>query len=103
MNNNTLKLFWKSEGGESYNVGILSLKEGKYYFQYNESEVKKAADKGFAPLENFPRVNAKYFKEELFSTFEAWIGEKNNKAEDMLQVLKNVGKDQFHFLEEEVS
>lgn len=109
--NNTLKLIWKSESGDSFNVGELSLGNNKYYFQYNESEVKRAKEFGFIPLDSFPRTGSKYFREELFTTFQLWIGEKNHKEgsqkeenhkeENILEVLKNVVNDNFHFLEKQ--
>lgn len=106
---NALKLIWKSESGDSFNVGELSSRNSKYYFQYNESEVKRAKEFGFMPLENFPKIGSKYFREELFTTFQLWVSEKSNKEvaqkeednrhENMLEILKNVARDNFHFLE----
>jgi hypothetical protein len=102
--NNILKLIWKSESGDSFNVGKLSFKSSKYYFEYNEGEVKKAKEFGFLPLENFPRTSSKYFREELFITFQRWIGEKNHKDENdkqdnSLEALKSIVNDNYHFLE----
>ncbi|WP_017413621.1 hypothetical protein [Clostridium tunisiense] len=96
-----LRLFWKDENGENYNIGELSVEGNKYYFQYNGVEVRKALNEGFILLEGFPMINSKYFREELFKLFRGWIGEVSDKEEDMLQNLKNLANDKFYFLGEE--
>jgi hypothetical protein len=98
---NTFKLIWKSEQGESYNVGELGFKSGKYYFRYNEANVKNAKSVGFELLSSFPKVNAKYFREELFKTFQDWIKEKEQKEEKLMDTLKTIANDRFYFLEKE--
>ncbi|MEG0774558.1 hypothetical protein [Clostridium sp.] len=102
--NNTLRLVWKSESGDNFNVGELSFRNSKYYFEYNEGEVKKAKEVGFTPLDSFPKTSSRYFREELFTTFQRWIGEKNHKEENdkqenSLEALKNIVNDNYHFSE----
>lgn len=96
----TLKLVWKNESGENYSVGKLTHEKGKYYFQYNESEVKRATEKGFSLLPGFPRVNAKYFREELFLVFQNWLGEKKAN-EQALEILKETTNENFIFLDQQ--
>ena len=97
---NTLKLIWKSEAGDNFTVGELTFRGGRYYFQYNTEEVKRASEVGFQILEGFPRVNAKYFKEELFKTFGDWLGKEEQRDRDMLEVLKGHSNERFHFSQE---
>lgn len=99
--NKSLRLMWKSEGGESYNVGKLSCKGEKYYFQYNIEETKKAAAEGFNPMEGFPKLNVKYFKEELFNTFQNWLGDKPNGDMEAVERLKQISMNGFSFVNED--
>ncbi|EQB90261.1 hypothetical protein J2Z44_000979 [Clostridium punense] len=97
----SLNLVWKNENGDSFNVGQLSFRSEKYYFQYDQEGVKKAKDSGFEPLPSFPRTNSKYFKEELFTTFRSWLGEKDHrehKEEVTLETLKNLGNGDFQLV-----
>ena len=65
----TICIKWKNNQGESFKVGELSKKTGKYYFKYDVIEVQKAKEYGFSLFPCFPKVDAKYFREELFRTF----------------------------------
>ena len=60
---------WKNNEGELFKVGELSKKTGKYYFEYDIRGVQNAKEYGFCLLPCFPKVDAKYFREELFRTF----------------------------------
>lgn len=95
--NNNLKLMWKSESGESFSIGKLSCKGEKYYFQYNIEETQKAVVEGFNPMEGFPKLNVKYFKEELFSTFQNWLGDKSNGDMEAVERLKQISINGFSF------
>ncbi|MBU3159523.1 hypothetical protein KPL37_07105 [Clostridium frigoris] len=62
-------MMWKNNEGKSFKVGELSKKTGKYYFKYDTNGVENAKEYGFCPFPYFPKVDAKYFREELFRTF----------------------------------
>ena len=62
-------MMWKNNEGESLKVGELSKKAGKYYFKYDINGMKNAKEYGFGILPYFPKVDVKYFREELFRTF----------------------------------
>lgn len=98
---NNLKLFWKSDVGETFNIGELSFAEGKYYFQYNEENVSSAKAAGFELLDSFPKVNVKYFREELFKVFHKWIGNKEYEVEKLREELSNAKDNHLYFLENE--
>lgn len=65
----TLYLFWTNDEQKEFKIGELCKRTGKYYFKYNIEETKKALEHGFELLSGFPRIDAEYFKEELFRTF----------------------------------
>ena len=62
-------MMWKNKEGDSFKVGEVSKKAGKHYFRYDINGVETAKEYGFCPLPQFPIVDAKYFREELFNTF----------------------------------
>lgn len=99
--NGNLNLVWKDEGGNTFDIGMLLCKKNKYYFQYNETEVKRAGEYGFELLPAFPKLNVMYFKEELFSTFQGWIQGGVRKDENTFELLKNLMEDRFYFIEKE--
>lgn len=82
----TIYMMWKNNEGESFNVGELSKKAGKYYFKYDTRGVEKAKEYGFCILPYFPIVDAKYFSEELFRTFSKRLPSHGKK--DKTSVLK---------------
>ncbi|WP_291569588.1 hypothetical protein [Clostridium sp. UBA4548] len=96
---NKFNLIWRDGENNNFNVGELSFRSDKYYFEYNESEVKKAMNFGFETLPLFPKVSAKYFKEELFKTFQEWINEKESKDKDLAHIIKDACNDKFYFEE----
>ncbi len=98
---NRFKLIWKSDGGETFNIGELSFTDGKYYFQYNEENVNSAKTAGFQLLDSFPKVNVKYFREELFKVFHKWIGNKEYEVGKLGEELISVKDSQLYFLENE--
>jgi len=65
----TIWMIWKNDQDESFKVGELSRRSGKYYFNYDIDGVKRAQEYGFSPLPYFPKLDAEYFREELFRTF----------------------------------
>lgn len=99
--NNELKLIWKNEGGESFSIGNLTCKRDKYYFQYNLEEAKRAILEGFKPLDGFPKLDVKYFREELFSTFQKWVRDTDNKDITDIEGLKEININKFSFSSEE--
>jgi len=62
-------MIWKNDEGQPFKVGELSKGAEKYYFEYDIDGAKMAQEYGFSPLPYFPRLDAKYFKEELFYSF----------------------------------
>lgn len=94
---NTLNLIWKSESGKSFNIGELTSSGEKYYFQYNLEETKEAILEGFSPIEGFPNINVKYFREEPFNTFQKWLGDRINKEGNNLEALKKIAINGFSF------
>ena len=83
---NTIYMMWKNNEGESFNVGKLSKRTGKYYFKYDICGVEKAKEYGFCILPYFPIVDAKYFSEELFRTFSNRLPD--NRKKDKTSILK---------------
>lgn len=75
----TLYLFWRNEEQKEFKIGELCKRTGKYYFKYNIEETKEALEHGFELLSGFPRIDAEYFKEELFRTFADNIPTKERK------------------------
>ncbi|MGH4052508.1 MAG: HipA N-terminal domain-containing protein [Clostridium sp.] len=62
-------MIWRNDEGQQFKVGELSKEAKKYYFEYDMDGTKMAQEYGFSPLPYFPRLDAKYFKEELFYSF----------------------------------
>ena len=79
-------MIWKNDQGQPFKVGQLSKGAEKYYFEYDIDGVKRAEEYGFAPLETFPIVDAKYFREELFYSFSSNLPGYGEK--DITSVLK---------------
>jgi hypothetical protein len=111
---NIIWMIWKNDQGEPFKVGELSRRTGKYYFKYDIDGVKKAEVHGFSPLPYLPRIDAEYFREELFRSFSErlhWHGKKDvnsvlkeyDLAEyDAFELLKKSGgkisTDNFEFI-----
>lgn len=72
-------LFWKSENGSKFKIGELCRRNGKYYFKYEVESTKNAMEKGFELISSFPRLDAEYFREELFRVFADRIPNKSRK------------------------
>ena len=94
---NTVWMMWKNDEGKSFKVGELSKKTDKYYFKYDMDGVEKAKEYGFSLLSYFPKVDAKYFREELFSSFSKLLPE--NEKKDKTSILKEYGLDEYDDLE----
>ncbi|MCB2354918.1 HipA N-terminal domain-containing protein [Clostridium estertheticum] len=90
---NTICMTWKNKEGESFKVGELSKNTGKYYFRYDINGVENAKEYGFCPLPYFPKVDAKYFREELFRTFSKYIPGHGKK--DKTSILKEYGLEKY--------
>ncbi|MBU3074683.1 HipA N-terminal domain-containing protein [Clostridium estertheticum] len=89
----TICMMWKNKEGQSFNVGELSKKTGKYYFRYDINGVENAKEYGFCPLPYFPKIDAKYFREELFRTFSKYIPGHGKK--DKTSILKEYGLERY--------
>ena len=79
----TIWMIWKNDEGESFKIGELSRRTKKYYFKYDIDGVKKAEAYGFSPLPSLPRIDAEYFREELFQSFSErlpWHGRKDTNS-----------------------
>jgi hypothetical protein len=112
--NDTVWMIWKNDQGEPFKVGELSKRSEKYYFKYDIEGVKKAEVFGFSPLPYLPRIDAEYFREELFRSFSErlpWHGKKdvnsilkeyNLEEYDAFELLKKSGgktsTDKFEFI-----
>ena len=94
---NTIWMMWKNDEGESFKVGELSKKTEKYYFKYDIDGVEKAKVYGFSPLPYFPKVDAKYFREELFSSFLKRLPGQGKR--DKTSILKEYGLEEYDDLE----
>lgn len=97
--NSRINLVWRSEGNNSFIIGEILNNDHRYYFKYNEEEVRKAIEEGFCILEGFPRINSKYFSEEPFKLFTSWIGESHKGSELTFEMLKGFTYEQFRFEE----
>lgn len=95
--NNKVNLTWKSDNDNSFVIGEVLNCEERYYFRYNEENVKKAIDEGFKILEGFPRVNSKYFSEEPFRLFTRWAMEHGKFEEMSFELLKGLTHEGFRF------
>ncbi|MFT5874717.1 MAG: hypothetical protein ACI8WT_003694 [Clostridium sp.] len=111
---NVIWMMWKNDQGEPFKVGELSKSDEKYYFKYDIDGVKKAEEYGFSLLPYLPRIDAEYFREELFRSFSKrlpWHGKKdvnsvikeyNLKEYDEFELLKKSGgktqTDSFEFV-----
>jgi hypothetical protein len=94
-----LWLTWKNEEGESFRVGELHRRSGKYYFKYEINEVKRAEKCGFELLKFLPIADSEYFREELFRTFMERIPSKSQKGIDELLKKYDIGEyDEFELL-----
>ncbi|MBU3156368.1 HipA N-terminal domain-containing protein [Clostridium estertheticum] len=89
----TICMMWKNKEGESFKVGELSKKTGKYYFKYDINGVESAKEYGFCPLPYFPKVDAKYFREELFRTFSNRLP--GHAKKDKTSILKEYGLEKY--------
>lgn len=100
---NIIWMMWKNDEGELFKVGELSKKTEKYYFKYDIDGVENAKAYGFSLLPYFPKLDAKYFREELFSSFAKCLpghGKKDKtsilkeydlKEYDDFELLKKIG------------
>lgn len=95
--NNMIWMIWKNSEGESFKVGELSRRAKKYYFKYDIDGVKKAEEYGFSPLDNFPRIDVEYFREELFNSFSKRLPGQGKK--DINSVLKQYDLKQYDAFE----
>ena len=94
---NIIWMIWKNDQGEPFKVGELSKSAEKYYFKYDIDGVKKAEAYGFSPLPYLPRIDAEYFREELFRSFSErlpWHGKK-----DVNSVLKEYNLEEYNAFE----
>jgi len=94
---NIIWMIWKNDQGEPFKVGELSRRSGKYYFKYDIDGVKKAEAHGFSPLPYLPRIDAEYFREELFRSFSErlhWHGKK-----DVTSILKEYDLEEYDAFE----
>ncbi len=96
---NKINLIWESEKNSNFIIGQILNCQGRYYFSYNQEEVKKAIDEGFNVLDGFPRINSKYFSEELFKLFTGWANEHQKFEKVNFEMLKGLSYGQFKFQE----
>ena len=94
---NIMWMMWKNEQEESFKVGELCRRGGKYYFKYDIDGVKKAEEYGFSSLPQFPRLDVEYFREELFHSFSERLPGKR-EANSLLKEHKLKEYDAFELL-----
>lgn len=92
---NKINLMWLSEKNNDFIIGQILNYQGRFYFSYNQGEVKKAIDEGFNVLDGFPRVNSKYFSEEIFKLFAGWVNEHQKFEKVNFEMLKGLNYGQF--------
>ena len=93
MINDKLKFAWNDSEGERHIIGELKRENGKYYFKYDLSGIKEAAQYGFSPLICFPSVNATYENDRLFPVFQSRLPDKRRR--DMDKILKTYGLTEY--------
>ncbi|MEG1257195.1 hypothetical protein [Clostridium sp.] len=96
---NKLNLIWKSGNDNSFIIGEVLNCEERYYFSYNEDEVKMAIEEGFKALDGFPRVNSKYFSEEPFKLFTRWAIDNRKLDKVNFELFKDLTHGEFSFVE----
>jgi len=90
---NIIWMIWKDDEGKSFKIGELSKNTEKYYFKYDMDGVEKAKEYGFTPLPYFPKIDAKYFREGLFSSFLQRLPGHSKK--DKSSILKQYGIEKY--------
>lgn len=80
-----------NENGESIKVGELTKKGNKFYFKYDKNGVKKATELGFKTLDGFPKIDAEYFREEMFVGFSERVVKDNLNNDEIFELLKSTG------------
>lgn len=81
MQDEILWLVWKKED-KTFKVGELHRRRGKYYFKYDVKGVERASEYNFRLLPYLPKVDAEYFREELFRSFAERIPSKEKRNID---------------------
>ena len=94
---NLIWMVWRNDQNQPFKIGELSKRAEKYYFKYDIDGVKNAEVFGFTPLTYFPRTDAEYFKEELFSSFLKRIPGQGKK--DISAILKEYSLEKYDDLE----
>lgn len=83
-------LIWKDPNTRRrYEIGILTVKNNKYYFKYNKQEMDDALKVGFDFFPGFVDVNKEYESEELFPNISTRLP--NSTRPDYLEILDTYG------------
>lgn len=88
-----LVLKWMSKEKRQYSLGVLEKIDGKYIFETNEVELKKAIQDGCMGIGNFTFLEKRMESEELFTFFKSRIPDKNSWK--INEVLKKYNLDEY--------
>ncbi len=95
-----LNLYWKDNKQNEYMLGKLYKENGKYHFEINEEELKKATHKGCFGIGELNLLDKHYESDTLFSFFKRRIPSKNNEhIEEILKELDMKEYDEMELLE----
>lgn len=85
---------WKDPNGKTHIVGTLAYFDGKYYFKYEHTSLKKARENNFTDIASFNDDKKLYISENsLFSFFKMRVSPKvKDKPEAMEELIRKNGK-----------
>ena len=87
-------VIWTDADKKIHIVGSLVYFEGKYYFKYEQTSLKKAREKGFTDIGSFTDDNKLYIsKNSLFDIFKRRVSKKVQETpEAMKELISKQGK-----------
>lgn len=95
-----LKLYWKDNHQNSYMLGRLYKSNGKYYFDINEEELKKATHKGCFGIGELNLFYKNHVSDTLFSFFKRRIPSRDSaNIEEIMKELEIQEYDEMAILE----
>ena len=95
-----LNLYWKDNKQNEYMLGKLYRKNGKYHFEINEEELKKATHKGCFGIGELNLFYNHHESDKLFAFFKRRIPSANHEnIEEILKELNMKEYDEMELLE----